>query len=337
MRLFRLFARFLPVLLAAAGCLRAQSGPAEPGNFDPAAPAAPPAAAPLSPRDREGHWTPTEFSAANPALPTLVIAGDSTASTGDPRHRGWGAVLGDYFDPAKLNVVNRAVGGRSFRTFYAEGSWARIVRALRPGDLVVIEFGHNDGGTPGVSRPDRGDLPGVGEETKLVPRAGGAPEVVHTFGWYARTFVRDARACGAIPILATTTPRDIWSNPKATFRDARLLQQQQGYDPAEDRIEYGMGGMLGWLGQVAREERVPLVDHSRLSGEVFNRLGRAAASRYFPADHTHTSTEGAVVNAETLLAALRALQLPALEAGLNSRGRGIAPAPAAALAVSPRG
>jgi prolyl oligopeptidase len=274
------------------------------------------------------RWTPTDFQAANPRLPTLVIAGDSTASTGDPAHRGWGAVLADYFDPAKINVINRAVGGRSFRTFYGEGSWQQIVAALKPGDIVVIEFGHNDGGTPGVSRPDRGDLPGTGEETKTVEHPDGPAETVHTFGWYARTFIRQARAKGAFPVLSSTTPRDIWSNPKATFRDAQLVQQQPGYDPADDRIEYGMGGMLDWIRQVGREERVPVIDHSALSGAVFNRMGRVATARFFPADHTHTNTEGATVNAETLLGGLRTLGLPALGEGLNGKGRGIQPAPA---------
>ena len=48
-----------------------------------------------SPRDDKGQWSPTDFAKANPKLPTLVIAGDSTASTGDPNHRGWGAPLFD--------------------------------------------------------------------------------------------------------------------------------------------------------------------------------------------------------------------------------------------------
>src|SRR6185312_10150578 len=241
MRASRLLAPGLAAGLAAVAVisgLRAQPSPAEPGNFDPSSRARRrPAIAAHSPRDEGDHWTATEFSAANPRLPTLVIAGDSTASTGDPAHRGWGAVLADYFDPAKINVINRAVGGRSFRTFYGEGAWQQIAAALKPGDLVVIEFGHNDGGTPGVSRPDRGDLPGTGEETKAVPHADGPPETVHTFGWYARTFARQARAKGALPVLSTTTPRDIWSNPKATFRDAQIVRQQPGYDPADDRIE----------------------------------------------------------------------------------------------------
>ncbi|HVW21586.1 MAG TPA: prolyl oligopeptidase family serine peptidase [Opitutaceae bacterium] len=333
MRAIRLLA-LMGALAAGTAALPGQPA-AEPGNFDPGArrPARRLAIAP-SPRDAQERWTPTDFGAANPRLPTLVVAGDSTASTGDPAHRGWGAVLADYFDPAKINVINRAVGGRSFRTFYGEGLWQKIADALKPGDVVVIEFGHNDGGTPGVSRPDRGDLPGTGEETKAVRHADGTVETVHTFGWYARTFVREARAKGALPVLSSTTPRNIWTNPRASFRDGRLLEQQPGYDAAADRIEYGMGGMLGWIRQVAREEHAPFVDHSGLSGAVFDRLGREATAKYFPADHTHTSTEGAVVNAETMVAGLRTLRLPAIEAGLNGRGRGIAPAPPAS---SPRG
>src|SRR5690606_27530605 len=65
-------------------------------------------------RDSE-PWTASQFDTLAPALPTLFLAGDSTADRGpDAWHRGWGAVLGDYFDTTRINVVNRARGGRSF-------------------------------------------------------------------------------------------------------------------------------------------------------------------------------------------------------------------------------
>jgi hypothetical protein len=57
---------------------------------------------------------------ANPALPTLFIVGDSTAKSNAPL-RGWGSEIGAFFDPTKINVVNRAIGGRSSRTFITEG------------------------------------------------------------------------------------------------------------------------------------------------------------------------------------------------------------------------
>ncbi|HVS51060.1 MAG TPA: hypothetical protein VHD62_01800 [Opitutaceae bacterium] len=81
----------------------------------------PPAPQSVSPRDSE-PWTHGDFNSLKPGLPTLIVAGDSTADKGpDAWHRGWAAPLVDYFDPTKINVVNRARGGRSFRSFVREG------------------------------------------------------------------------------------------------------------------------------------------------------------------------------------------------------------------------
>jgi lysophospholipase L1-like esterase len=258
--------------------------------------------APLSPRDA-GPWSPTSFDRINPNLPTLFIVGDSTAATGGPTTRGWGAVLIDYFDPAKINIVNAAVGGRSFRTFTSEGRWDRIVKRLKPGDFVIIELGHNDGGGA-RSRTGRGDVPGTGDETESITRRDGSTEVVHTFGWYVRKYIRDARTNGATPIVSSTTVRNIW-------RDGR--------------VERGMGRMLEWANQVAREERAPFLDHSNITADVYEDLGAEAVARFFPRDHTHTSTAGAVLNAETLIAGLKTLEGMPLAEFLNAKGLAIAP------------
>src|SRR5215472_5945469 len=76
---------------------------------------------------------------------TLWVVGDSTAN--NTNHQGWGDPLADYFDAAKINVVNRARAGRSSRTFYTEGLWDNVREQFKPGDYVLIEFGHNDGAT----------------------------------------------------------------------------------------------------------------------------------------------------------------------------------------------
>src|SRR5882757_5350172 len=87
-----------------------------------------------------------EKKTLNPALPTLFIAGDSTAAkySGGPI-QGWAEPFADYFDPAKINVVNRARGGRSSRTFITEGLWDQLLSDVKAGDTVLIQFGHNDG------------------------------------------------------------------------------------------------------------------------------------------------------------------------------------------------
>ena len=92
----------------------------------------------------------------NPNLPTLFIAGDSTAQpTGGaitPKSRvGWGNLFAQYLDPSKINFVNAARGGRSSRTFITEGLWDEMLAKVKPGDIVLIQFGQNDGA--GIDKP----------------------------------------------------------------------------------------------------------------------------------------------------------------------------------------
>ena len=78
---------------------------------------------------------------------SVYIAGDSTAAikTADKRpETGWGEMLQQYFDPAKVKIVNEAQNGRSTKSFIAEGRWQSIVDRLRNGDWVFVQFGHND-------------------------------------------------------------------------------------------------------------------------------------------------------------------------------------------------
>ena len=135
-RLLRL--ALLLAALAVTGFVQAQEKSATPAPAEkaPAKKAAAPQS--ITPRDAE-PWTPGDFKSVNPALPTLIIAGDSTADKGpDAWHRGWAAPLVDYFDPAKISLVNRARGGRSFRSFVLEGLWDQLLTGVQSGDLVMI-------------------------------------------------------------------------------------------------------------------------------------------------------------------------------------------------------
>ncbi|MCL4820916.1 MAG: rhamnogalacturonan acetylesterase [Vicinamibacteria bacterium] len=82
-----------------------------------------------------------------PRPPTVHMVGDSTMAdkpTGRPNpERGWGQLFPGYF-VAGVRVVNHAVNGRSTRSFRDLGNWARVVEQLRPGDYVIVQFGHND-------------------------------------------------------------------------------------------------------------------------------------------------------------------------------------------------
>lgn len=86
---------------------------------------------------------------------SVYLAGDSTMAIKTPDRRpetGWGEMLQQFFDPAKVKIENRAQNGRSTRTFIEQGHWQKIVDQLRRGDYVFVQFGHNDSAE---DRPDR--------------------------------------------------------------------------------------------------------------------------------------------------------------------------------------
>ncbi len=196
---------------------------------------------------------------ANPKLPSLILVGDSTVrnghGTGSDGLWGWGAPIADLFDPTKINVVNRAIGGLSSHTYISQGHWASTLELIKPGDFVLIQFGHNDGGLnlpgadpvpdqglqPGAPPPTttpaapngRGSLPGIGDETIDVPNPrANTTETVHTFGWYMRKYVDDTRAKGATPILCSLVPRKIWLPDGHIHRSATTYER---LDPASRR------------------------------------------------------------------------------------------------------
>ena len=233
------------------------------------------------------------------SLPTIFIAGDSTANNVD--HRGWGDPFSDYFEAAKTSVANRARAGRSARTFLTEGLWDHIATDLKPGDFVLIQFGHNDGGPPDRDRA-RGDLPGVGEESKEFTLPDGKTEVVHTFGWYIRKFVRDAKSKGANPILLSCTVRNIWTG---------------------GHVERALGQFRGWTAEVATQENVPFVDISTIIANHYEAMGEEKVKTLFPQDHTHTSPDGANLNASWVVEGLKSLPHSPFTPLLSSTGKAI--------------
>lgn len=79
--------------------------------------------------------------------PTIYGIGDSTMANkvkpDENPERGWGQMLPLFFND-NITIDNRAVNGRSTRSFIAEKRWDAIYKILKPGDYVFIQFGHND-------------------------------------------------------------------------------------------------------------------------------------------------------------------------------------------------
>jgi lysophospholipase L1-like esterase len=239
---------------------------------------------------RFAHAAADPSPSAASTKPTLFIAGDSTVRNGTKGQQGWGERLGESFDASRINVVNRAIGGRSSRTFITEGRWDQLLKDARSGDFVLIQFGHNDSIAPDDPQRPRGTLRGTGEETKEIthPQTH-QPEVVHTYGWYLRKYVADARAKDITQILCSPVPR----RPKEAVTE-----------PLPAPSTYPL-----WAEEVAKAEKVPFIDLHRL---ILHRYAGLAPDeikrRYFCAtDDTHTSPDGAALNAEVVAGAIATL------------------------------
>ena len=202
-------------------------------------------------------------------VPTVWVVGDSTANNVD--QRGWGDPFADYFDQQKVHTVNRARAGRSSRTFITEGLWEKVRAELKPGDYVLIQFGHNDGSAPDKDRA-RGSLPGLGEESQEFTLPNGVETTVYTFGHYMRQMINETKAAGAFPVVLSLTVRNIWKDGK---------------------VERGPGPFPKWSGEVAKAAGVPFVDVTNAIADQYDKMGEAKVKALFPGDHTHTSVEGA--------------------------------------------
>jgi sialate O-acetylesterase len=219
------------------------------------------------------------------AKPTLYIIGDSTVRNSTPNQMGWGDPLVSQFDPAKIDVINRAIGGRSSRTFLNEGRWDAVMAHLKPGDYLLMQFGHNDNGDPNDEKC-RASLKGIGEETQdIVRRTDQQPETVHTYGWYLRKYITEAKSKGATPIVVSLIPRNIWKDGKI----------------ARNNGDYGL-----WAKQVAEATQAGFIDFNNLLADQYESLGQEATAALFDGtDHTHTCAKGAASNAVTMAKAIR--------------------------------
>jgi rhamnogalacturonan acetylesterase len=223
------------------------------------------------------------------SVPTLYLIGDSTVNTPTKGQQGWGTALPALFDQTKIAVVNRARGGRSSRTFYTEGLWEQVRDSLKPGDFVLMQFGHNDGGPLGDGRA-RASLKGIGEETQDVDnKTTGKKETVHTYGWYLRKYITDAKARGATSIVLSPIPRNIWKEGKV----------------ARAANDYGK-----WAAEAAKTEGALFINLNEIIAVHYEEVGQTKVGEtYFTAtDHTHTTPEGAKLNAACVVEGIRSLK-----------------------------
>lgn len=221
--------------------------------------------------------------------PTLYIIGDSTVRNTNKEYWGWGSLIGEYLDTTKINIANHAMAGRSTRTFVKEKRWAKVDSLLKPGDYLMIQFGHNEGSKPDTSKAGyRGVLRGIGQDSVNLVWPDGKPETVFSYGAYLRKFIRGAKAKGATPIVLSMIPRNQWDDKENIKRADK---------------DFGL-----WAKQIAEEEGVAFIDLNSISADKYQKLGpEKVKESFFPGDHTHTNKAGALVNAESVAEGLRRL------------------------------
>ena len=212
---------------------------------------------------------------------TIYVCGDSTAAPYSPEQApitGWGQLLCEKLDG--VPVVDAARGGRSTKSFLSEGLLQEIEKSLAPGDLLLIQFTHND-------------------TSDLIWR--------HTDPWTSfmsnlAIFVDTARQYGAIPVLLTPIPRRY-------FRDGALLPSHGDYPEAVRVLARQKGVALIDIYEKA------CAHLSALGDEASRPLYMNVAPGLYPAypqgqaDDTHTQKAGADYYASLTAEGLRALGL----------------------------
>ena len=109
-------------------------------------------------------------------------------------------------------------------------------------------------------------------------------ETFYTYGHYLRKYVREARAAGALPIICSPIPRNDWKEGKVIRSDS----------------SYGR-----WAAEIAKEEGTGFIHLNHLVAEAYEQLGADKVKTFFPADHTHTDSAGAALNARIVAKGLQ--------------------------------
>lgn len=214
--------------------------------------------------------------------PRVYLVGDATMASYDPnvtQKCGWGQMLGQ-FAPAGVQVFNHAREGVASSVFYDDGSWAKVQRQIEPGDVVLIQFGHDD---------ERGLL-GCGAHK-------GAESPWETFRRMLCLFVDEARQAGARPILLQPVVRRFFDGNAITRKGAHDFSRTPG-DVSFD--------FTAVIRSVADSCGVDLIDLCAISRGIVESYGVVGSKEqlYVEADNTNTAAKGAALFALAVAEAL---------------------------------
>lgn len=198
---------------------------------------------------------------------TVFMIGDSTMANkplkDENQERGWGQMLPMMLQ-GKIRVDNHAVNGRSSRSFINEGRWDKVIELIRPGDYLVIEFGHND------EKP--------GEKRHTDPGS--------TFDDNLRMFAQKALEKGATPILMNSIVRRNFPANIAEKAEDRDDNPPSATGPTKNAVEGEIlvdthGAYLISPRTVAEELGTPFVDLNALTHCLVQSLGREKSKELF--------------------------------------------------------
>lgn len=218
--------------------------------------------------------------------PTLYTIGDSTMADkikpDENPEKGWCQVLPSFFDLNKITIDNRAVNGRSTRSFINEKRWESVYKSLKKGDYVFIQFGHND--------------EKIADSTRYTN-----PHTAYRYNLIR--FVTEAREKGAIPVLFSSIAR-------RNFNEHGVLVNTHGEYPIEARLvaqEFNVPFIdLGYFSEVLEQSYGP-----EKSKDLHLHF-KAGEHPYYPegkTDDTHLSYKGALEIAKIVVAELTKMNL----------------------------
>lgn len=195
---------------------------------------------------------------------TIFVIGDSTAAnkdiSGGKKERGWAMALACFFDD-HIVVDNHAVNGRSSKTFIDEGRWDKVLELMKPGDYVIIQFGHNDE----KPKADRHTDPGS------------------TFDYNLAKFVRETREHGGIPVLMNcVVRRNFFVNAPENDDDEKLRTTtfMDGVKMVEGDSLIDTHGLYRVAPRdVARRMNCHFVDANQITHDLEQGLGTEASKK----------------------------------------------------------
>ncbi len=264
--------------------------------------------------DGNGYIIPkTKTEEEKNQKPRVFLCGDSTGKNKDKEADGmwgWGSQGYTIFDEKKCTFINAARAGRSLRTYHHDGLWHEVYSDLRPGDYVLIQFGHNDI-SPIDKLKERGEI-ACAKDTSHVYRmeSSGKYRVIYSFGWYLRKMIDDCKEKGAIPIILSFTPRNEWDDGDGQVHGTfyPIMQKKNKCYIERRNDDY----IPQWCSEIAKEQNVGFVDIHNITADWLDKYCgmKPRAMSYFNHDHTHTSLKGARLNANSLVKGLKKIKSP---------------------------